>query len=143
MKWYSRTQFALFRIIFGIYLLWHFIDLMPVCIELFSNNGVIADAHTLPTWNKYLSIFKYDSPNAILLLVTTMIISSTLFIIGYFRRICSAILYIGWMSLLNRNPLITNPSLGYIGWLLLACALIPNGERLGFLLTKNNEKRNI
>jgi hypothetical protein len=28
------------------------------------------------------------------------------------------------MSLLNRNPLITNPSLGYIGWILLACTFI-------------------
>ena len=140
MKWYSRTQFALFRIIFGIYLLWHFIDLLPVCGELFSNNGVISDANILPNWNEYLLIFKYDSMNAILCLLSIMIISSIFFTIGYFRRTCSTILYFGWMSLLNRNPLITNPSLGYIGWLLLACTLIPNGDRLGFLLTKKERE---
>jgi sterol desaturase/sphingolipid hydroxylase (fatty acid hydroxylase superfamily) len=140
MRWYSRTQFAIFRIIFGIYLFWHFVDLIPVCVELFSNKGVISDAHNLPTWNKYLTIFKYDEPNQILFLISVMIISSILFTIGKYRRTCSAILYFGWISLLNRNPLITNPSLGYIGWLLLSCILIPNGERLGFLLTKKDRE---
>ena len=39
----SAGQFALFRVIFGAYLLQHFLYLLPVGAEVFSNAGVLAD----------------------------------------------------------------------------------------------------
>ena len=136
MKWYGKTQFALFRIIFGLYLTTHFAQLIPVASEVFSNEGVLPDATILPGYGKLpLLIFKFDNPIFIYIYLGILIISSLMFMMGNYRRISSVIIFYGWMSLLNRNPLITNPSLGYIGWILLACSLIPNGERIGFFLT--------
>lgn len=143
MLWYSRTQFALFRIIFGTYLFVHFYDLLNVSVELFSSEGVIPDSTKLPTFNKYMWIFNNDDPSSIKLLIKILITSSLFFTFGYLRRIASAILYCGWVFLLNRNPLISNPSLGYIGWLLLACVLIPTGDRLGFLMTEVERKQEL
>lgn len=141
MKWFSSTTFALFRIIFGTYLLVHFIHLLPVSEELFSNQGVINSSTLLPSYGKLpLHIFKYDDPLNIRYFVISLIVSSGLFTIGILRRVVSLWLFYGWMCLLNRNPLISNPSIGYIGWLLLACALIPSGERLGFLQSEKDRK---
>lgn len=42
-------QFALFRVLFGAYLLQHFLSLLPDAAELFSNRGVLADPSLNPT----------------------------------------------------------------------------------------------
>src|SRR5271155_1669279 len=126
MKSYGPTAFSLFRITFGLYLFIHFTRLYPVAIELFSNQGVIKNASVLPSFGKLpILLFKYDDPLFIEQFVGLLIISSVLFTFGIYRRLNALWLYYGWMSLLNRNPLISNPSLGYIGWILLACSIIP------------------
>ena len=51
---------------------------------------------------------------------------------GIIRRPAALALWYGWACLLNRNIFIGNPSIPYIGWLLLASVLIPNGEPLSF-----------
>ncbi|VBB19002.1 desaturase [Yasminevirus sp. GU-2018] len=137
MKWYGPTQFALFRIILGVYLTVHFAQLIPIGKEAFSNQGVISDASVLPSYGKVpVFLFDHDDPIVVTGFLWSLVIASALFTCGVYRRISSLWLYYGWMSLLNRNPLISNPSLGYIGWILLACATIPKGERLGFLMTQ-------
>jgi hypothetical protein len=50
--------------------------------------------------------------------------------IGNRSRTKLVLLWYGWACLLNRNIFIGNPSLPFIGWLLLACACIPEGEPL-------------
>ncbi len=141
MKWFSSTTFASFRIILGIYLVVHFVQLLPVCEELFSNQGVIKNASILPSYDKLpLHIFKYDNPISIRYFIISLIGASILFTIGILRRFMSLWLYYGWMCLQNRNPLISNPSIGYIGWIFLACVLIPGGERIGFFKSKEERK---
>lgn len=141
MKWFSSTIFSIFRILFGSYLFVHYVQLLPVCEEVFSNQGVIKNAQILPSYNILpLHIFKYDDPMDIRYFVISLIIGSGLFTLGIMRRIVSLWLFYGWMCLVNRNPLISNPGIGYIGWLLLACALIPPGERLGFLQNEAERK---
>jgi sterol desaturase/sphingolipid hydroxylase (fatty acid hydroxylase superfamily) len=141
MRSYGPTTFALFRIILGIYLVTHFTQLIPVATELFSNKGVIDNAKILPTYGKLpVFLMNHDDPLLVDLFIGSLILSSVLFTIGVFRRINSLWIFYGWMSLLNRNPLISNPSLGYIGWILLACSTIPKGERLGFILSEKKRK---
>lgn len=142
MKWYGPTQFALYRIVLGIYLTIHFAQLLPVGTEIFSNEGVIKNATILPSYGKMpVFLLDYDSPTVVMIFLISLILCSLLFTFGIYRRLCSLWLYYGWMSLLNRNPLISNPSIGYIGWLLLACSAIPKGERLGFFLTEEQRKK--
>src|SRR5262249_18337546 len=51
--------------------------------------------------------------------------ASILFAIGKFDRAGAVIIWYIQACLLGRNPLIANPSLPYIGWLLLAHACLP------------------
>jgi sterol desaturase/sphingolipid hydroxylase (fatty acid hydroxylase superfamily) len=142
MKWYGPTQFALFRANLGIYLAIHYFQLLPVSTEMFSNEGVIKNASSLPSYGKVpVILFKYDDPQSVTLFLSSLVACSILFTFGIYRRLCSLWLYYGWMCLLNRNPLISNPSIGYIGWILLACATIPTGERMGFLLSKEEREQ--
>ena len=136
---YGPTQFAIFRVVFGLYLTIHFYQLLENCVEVFSNDGVINDSSLLPSYGKMPIFLLYnDSPQIVKYFVWTLVGASLLFTFGIFRRISSLWLYYGWISLLNRNPLISNPSIGYIGWILLACALIPNGE---WLFSCNKRKK--
>lgn len=144
MKWISSTYFAIYRIILGTYLTIHFVQLLPSSEELFSNQGVISNTTLLPAYEKLSStifLLSHDDPNTVTLFLYSLIICSILFTMGYYRKICSLWLFYGWMSLLNRNPLISNPGLAYIGWLLLACVCVPSGDRLGFLLFESERKK--
>lgn len=127
----SPTQFKIFRFIFGIYLMWHFYSLINYGPELFSNIGMISNPNMNPTWNtwvKYIpSSFIPQSANSINDFLNIMVISSFLFAFGlFYQSINSIILWYGWAFLFNRNNFIANPGLPYVGWLLLACAIIPN-----------------
>ena len=141
MKTYGSTIFAMFRVIFGLYLTIHFLQIHPVASELFSNKGVIKDTSLLPAYNKIpLFLLSYDDEFIIQSFLKLLICSSIMFTLGYYRRLNALFLFYGWISLLNRNPLISNPSLGYIGWMMLACAIIPKGERIGFLLSEKQRQ---
>jgi predicted DCC family thiol-disulfide oxidoreductase YuxK len=63
-----------------------------------------------------------------------------LLVTGFHRRLVSFLLWYGWASLLNRNIFISNPGLPYIGWILLALAVIPTGEPWSFDTRKSPGK---
>lgn len=125
----TAHQFALFRIIFGCYLFIHFAMLIPYSGELFSNAGMLPQASlnfTHPLFPDILYFF--DSPLQVKVFVTLLSALSLLILFGFQRRSASFILWYGWACLYNRNNFIGNPGLPYVGWLLLACALIPANE---------------
>ncbi len=131
LKWYSAYQFSLFRIILGIYLTIHFISLIPYGTEVWSAEGMMSD----PTINLTHGLFPnllllIDSPLGVSLFLIVLSIASLLFTVGMKRNIMAIILWYGWVCLFDRNNLIANPGLPFIGWLLLACAVIPSGEPL-------------
>lgn len=124
---YSSRQFGVFRIIFGLYLTWHFIALIPHGVELFSSQGIMSGIN--PFVGKWLNpLFLESSAHFItpwLILATLASIGITA---GWFRRTNAFFLLITWSCLFTANPLIGNPSLGYIGMLLLLMIAIPRGE---------------
>lgn len=141
MKYYTKTQFAIFRVIFGSYLIIHFYRLIKYGEELFSREGMIQDVTLLPTYGLHPNIlFIFDSSVNVTLFLILLTLSSTLLTLGFYRRLNSLFLFYGWTCLLNRNIFISNPGLAYVGWLLLACVIIEPGERIGFLL---NEKQKL
>lgn len=126
---YSSRQFAIFRIIFGIYLTWHFALLIPFAGELFSSSGVIPHPELLPTTKIFPNILSYfPSQNFACGFVVGLCLLSFLFCLGVARPIVCVFLWLGWATLFNRNIFIGNPGLPMVGWLLLACALVPPGE---------------
>jgi predicted DCC family thiol-disulfide oxidoreductase YuxK len=91
-------QFALFRIVFGVYLTWHFSTLA-----------------------------RFGAPGFASALAGALMVLAALLALGWRRRIVSFVLCFGWAALFSRNP-IANPSLPYVGALLLLLAIVPEGE---------------
>ena len=129
MKWYSRSQFSLFRAFFGAYLALHFAQLIPYAPELFSREGMLPEASELPTYGVFPNLlFTLDEPWEVQLFLGVLSYAAASFSVGVYRRRFALLLWYGWACLLNRNPFISNPGLAYVGWLLLMCTLVPKGE---------------
>jgi predicted DCC family thiol-disulfide oxidoreductase YuxK len=132
-KQISPWQFTAFRILFGAYLFLHFAQLLPWANELFSSGGVLADTSLNPlhglfpnplgwiSWAQFPATF-----------VAGLMFVSLAFMAGLARRSAALILWFGWACLFNRNNLIANPGIPYVGLLLVLCALVPTGEPWSF-----------
>jgi predicted DCC family thiol-disulfide oxidoreductase YuxK len=125
-------QFSLFRILFGAYLLQHFVFLLPDAAELFSNSGVLADPALNPTHGLFPNPLaaSWAGPGFVTTFVAALAALSVMFTLGIARRTVALLLWFGWACLFNRNNLISNPSLPYVGLILVFCALVPRGESL-------------
>jgi predicted DCC family thiol-disulfide oxidoreductase YuxK len=131
VKSYSPYQFALFRIVFGIYLAIHFGMLIPYGTELYSNDGMLPDPRLNPTYGIFPNVLTIaGSPAGVRTVLVVLTLLSMAYAVGYKRRIAALVLWYGWACIFNRNLLTSNPSLPFVGWLLLASAIIPAGEPL-------------
>jgi len=131
MKSISPIQFVIFRIALGIYLAFHFAQLIPYGAELFSNQGVCANPRLNFTYGIFPNPLEHwDSPGFVTTFLIILLLLAIAFAGGLFRRTAAILLWFGWASLFNRNNLINNPSIPYIGLLLLLTAIVPTGEAL-------------
>ena len=129
MKSYSPYQFSLFRIILGSYLLFHFIFLIPYAAEIWSNVGLLPDPSSNLTYGVFPNVLYYlTSAMSVTIYVSLLALLSFCFLIGFHRPVVAILLWYGWASLFDRNNLINNPGIPYVGWLLLVCAALPKGE---------------
>lgn len=129
MKEIPARQFAVFRIVFGLYLTVHFIELLPYAAELFSRAGMLSDARLNFTFGILPNPLEHwDSPRFATAFVTGLAGLSVAFTLGFCRRFAALALWFGWACLFNRNNLISNPSLPYVGMLLLLSMIVPIGE---------------
>jgi hypothetical protein len=125
----SGRQFAVFRIVFGTYLTVHFAHLVPWGRELFSREGVLSDATLNPTFGVLPNVLVWrDTPADVTAVLLALTACSVLFTLGVARRSTALVLWYGWACLFNRNVLISNPSIAYVGLLLLLTALVPDRE---------------
>jgi hypothetical protein len=122
-------QFALFRIALGCYLIVHFAELLPYSTEIWSNIGLLPQASLNLTHGYFPNILNvFDAPAAIHAFLLFLLAAAILFLLGIQRRIASFALWYGWVCLFDRNNLINNPGIPFVGWILLCCAAIPKGE---------------
>ena len=127
----TARQFAWFRIIFGAYLAIHFAHLVPWGAELFSREGVIPRASLNPTHGILPNVLAWwDSPAFVTAFLVALIGLSVLFALGVARHVAALLLWYGWACLFNRNVLISNPSIAYVGLLLLLTIVVPSREPL-------------
>lgn len=120
-------QLSIFRIIFGLYLCYHFYELIPYSEELFGSKMPF-NPKLSPTYGIFPNILNLEILSA-QYFITTLLIISISFTIGYKIQICSFLLWYGFSCLFNRNILISNPGIPYVGWLLLACAIITHKSK--------------
>ncbi len=122
---WTGGQYSLYRVVFGSYLFVHYAGLIPWGRELFSDHGALPDASASPLFGLFPNVLAIaDSPAAVVMLLTFAAVSSVLFAAGRFDRTAAVGLWYVGACLVGRNPLITNPALPYVGWLLLAHALL-------------------
>lgn len=120
------SNYALFRVLLGLYLLVHFSYLLPYSTEIFSSKGALPLASDSPFILAFPNILRLlDSPLFIQGFISLGIFSSICLIIGRFDRLASAIMVYILASLLGRNPLINNPSLPFVGWMLIFHMFMP------------------
>ena len=134
---WTGGQYSLYRVIFGLYLFIHFASLLPWSGELFSNQGMISERNLSPLLHLFPNILAIDdSPLTIIALNFSALIASLFFMFGKWDRISAALLWYILACFFGRNPLIANPSLPFVGWLLLAHLFIPKAP-YGSLAAKN------
>ncbi len=125
----SPWQFTLFRIVFGSYLAVHFLHLAPWAGELFGKDGVLPDPTLNPTHGLFPNPLDLPLSDGMLTaLVVFLAVVSLLLAAGRWRKPAAVVLWFGWTALFHRNNLIANPSLPYVGLLLVLTLLVPGGE---------------
>lgn len=125
----SARQFAWFRVICGIYLFVHFTYLIPYGAEIFSSAGMLSSPALNLTGGYFPNLLAmFDSTWVPSVFLGIASIGSLLFVWGWKRNWIAFALWYLWACFYHRNNLIHTPSIPYIGWLLLACSLIPLGE---------------
>lgn len=119
---------SIFRVILGTYLTLHFSQLIPYADELFGMRGLLPD----PSLNPLHGLF--PNPLAAWDIATgwcvALALLSVSFTFGFWPRTCAALLWFGSTALFHRNNLTANPSLAYLGLLLVLCALLPRDGKM-------------
>lgn len=122
--WNWRT-FGYFRMILGAYLAIHFAGLVPWAAEVFSGNGMMPSALSplIGMFPNPLGVFEHPW------FATGFVVSgvglSVAFAAGWKDRWVAPVLWFVWACLLGRAPLIANPGIPFVGWLLLWYAAVP------------------
>jgi hypothetical protein len=123
---WTGGQYSVFRALFGGYLFVHFVHLVPWSAELFSRQGMVANASDSPLYALFPNpLFVWDSPAVAIAMTIVGAALSLAFAVGFRDRIASLLLWFIWACLFTRNPLIGNPGLPYVGWLLIAHSFLP------------------
>jgi predicted DCC family thiol-disulfide oxidoreductase YuxK len=123
---WTGGQYSIFRAVFALYLLVHFLQLLPWGAELFSNRGALPDGSASPLLHLFPNILALnDSPGMVTALLTLGTLLSVLFGIGLYDRAAALGLWYIWACLFGRDPLISNPSIPFVGWMLLAHLFLP------------------
>lgn len=139
----SGRQFAAFRIAFGAYLAIHFGTLVRWGPELFSREGALGNARLNPIYGLLPNVLeRWDTSSVVTALLVLLTGLSMLFALGVQRRPVAVVLWYGWACLFNRNVLIANAALPYVGFLLLLTAIVPAREPWRLSLRRRIGARN-
>lgn len=114
------------RVALGLYAAVHCAHLAPWAAEVFSSDGAVPDGRASPLLHAFPNVLALcDAPAFVTALVALGAALGLLLAAGVRDRACAALLWYLGACLLGRNPLIANPALPCVGWLLLAHAVAP------------------
>jgi len=118
----------LFRALLGTYLCIHFLHLLPWSAELFSSEGVLPDGRLSPVFAFFPNVYAIDDgPWFVCATIAVSAVAAIAFAVGRFDRLAALWMWLVLASLFGRNPLILNPSMPYVGFMLLAHLFVPAG----------------
>ena len=134
---WTGGQYSIYRFLLGAYLMVHFAMLLPYGGEMFAAGGAVADGSMSPLFGVLANPLMFnDSALAVSVLIALGGLCGVALAVGWWDRVSAvlAALILGW--LFQRNPLIANPSLPLIGWLLVVHVFVltrPYGSLAGAL----------
>lgn len=118
---WTGGQYSVFRALFGLYLFIHFAHLLPWAPELFSSEGVLPDGSLSPILTLFPSLYALgDAPWFVQATLGLAVVAALAFSMGLYDRVAALWMLLVLASLFGRNPLIANPSMPYVGFMLLA-----------------------
>jgi len=123
---WTGGQYSAYRALFGLYLGVHFSMLLPYAGEVFAAGGSVAHAGLSPLYGVLPNpLWVSDEALAVSALLVLGALCGLALAIGWWDRVAAllAALILGW--LFQRNPLIANPSLPLVGWLLVLHVFVP------------------
>lgn len=125
MQLTRRQHFRIARTLLGVYLAVHFAMLSPYAVELFSSQGMLPVARQSPLALAFPNLLSVcDAPWMASSLVVLGLLSGCVIAHGTGSRIAALLAYYVWACLFGRNPLIANPSLPYVGLMLLVVTCV-------------------
>lgn len=123
---WTGGQYSIYRALFGSYLAIHYFRIVPWGPELFSRDGLLSISSLSPLARLFPNVLAiWDSPFFVQMLLTLAACLALFFAIGFWDRTAAVLLWYLGACFLGRNPLISNPALPYVGWLLLAHTFLP------------------
>ncbi len=126
--------------ILGLYLVAHFAMLLPYASEIWGHAGLLPDAGLNLTHGFFPNILNvFDSSFVVTAFVAFLLLCAVLFVLGIQRPLVAFLLWYGWVCLFDRNNLINNPGLPFVGWILLCCTVIPRGEPLTLFTSRKED----
>jgi hypothetical protein len=111
------------------YLLYHYISLLPYACELFGDD-MLYDKKLAPTFDIFPNILNYLDAELVVWIIIYLLNLYIFQIIydktdGYLsNKVIAFLIWYGWACTVNMNPLISNPGIPYVGWILLLLALM-------------------
>lgn len=118
---WTGGQYSVFRFLFGVYLCIHFAHLLPWAAELFSHEGVLPDGRLSPLFAVFPNLYAVsDAPWFLHATLSLAAAGAIAFAVGFYDRAAALWMLVVLAGLFGRNPLIANPSLPYVGFMLLA-----------------------
>ena len=123
---WTGGQYSLFRVLLGLYLCIHFAHLLPWSAELFSSEGVLPDGRLSPIFSLFPNLYAIsDAPWFIYATLGVSAAAALAFALGWHDRIAALWMWLVLANLFGRNPLIANPAMPYVGFMLLAHLFVP------------------
>ncbi|GAC1661816.1 MAG: hypothetical protein NVS9B4_14610 [Candidatus Acidiferrum sp.] len=123
---WTGGQYSLYRSVFGCYLSIHYLFLAAWGPELFSRVGLLPNPWASPLARLFPNILTlWDSPGLVRSLLILAAGLGLFLALGVWDRAAAIMLWYLGACFVGRNPLIANPALPYIGWLLLAHSALP------------------
>jgi predicted DCC family thiol-disulfide oxidoreductase YuxK len=123
---WTGGQYSVVRVALAAYLFVHFAALVPYGPEIFSSAGALVPAAASPLAHLFPNVLSlYDGPVFVRGLLVLAVLTTVPLGLGIFDRFAALFLWYVWACLLGRNPLISNPSIPFVGWMLLAHAVLP------------------
>lgn len=123
---WTGGQYSIFRVIFGVFLFAQFAQLTGWSLGLFLAPDRLLEPGQGPVLSLFASIPGLDDASGFAFAVTlSAAAASLLFIVGIADKWAAFCMCFALACLFGLNPLIAEPSLTYLGWMLVAHMLMP------------------